>query len=102
MEDTHGAGCLTVALRPGQTLTLDDARHCRIVAATAMVWITQERDACDHILRPASQFTVERPGRTVIEALTGGLVRLHGVTASPVGPARSSRVRGRMGAIRPT
>ena len=70
------AACITLELARGEIVSLVDARGVRIGARDGGLWITQERSRADHFVAPGAQFTVTRPGRTVIEALDGGRVQL--------------------------
>jgi quercetin dioxygenase-like cupin family protein len=65
-----------IALEPGQVLTLDDAAGTRIRARSGTVWVTEENDREDHIVRAGDARTVARGGRTVIQALESSWVAL--------------------------
>ena len=58
-----------LALETGQVLTLDDAEGLRILARAGTVWVTEEGDVMDHIVRPGDTLTVAHRGRTVVQAL---------------------------------
>ena len=58
-----------LALDTGQILTLDDAEGLRILARRGAVWVTEEGDVKDHIVRPGDTLIVAHPGRTVVQAL---------------------------------
>ena len=49
-------------------LSLDDARGTLIRVTRGTVWITQERSYLDIILQAGDAWTVERNGRTIIQA----------------------------------
>jgi hypothetical protein len=65
-----------VALQAGQVLTLDDAAGTRIVSRSGTVWVTQEDDATDHIVRAGDAMILARGGRTVIQALQAAWISL--------------------------
>ncbi len=58
-------------LRRGETLSIDgDRRGLKFRCISGRVWITQPGDATDHLIPAGRDFTVTRPGRVVIQALT--------------------------------
>jgi hypothetical protein len=59
----------TIALEPGQVVTLDDARGTRIVTRIGSVWVTEEGDEHDHVVGPGEALMVARNGRTIVQAL---------------------------------
>ena len=61
----HRAG---IELDARRFLTLDDAVGTRIVCVAGELWITQHRDTSDHLLREGGCFTVDAPGKVVIQA----------------------------------
>jgi Protein of unknown function (DUF2917) len=86
-----------LALEAGQVVTLDDAEGLRILARGGTVWVTEEGDPKDHIVRPGDTLTVARPGRTVIQALQAawisiseGLCAANDATLEPQSPHRSA------------
>ena len=58
-----------VALDAGEVITLDDAEGLHILGRVGTVWITEENDAMDHIVGPGEALLIDRPGRTVVQAL---------------------------------
>jgi hypothetical protein len=58
-----------VALRAGEVLTLDDAEGVRIQARSGTVWVTEEDNLEDYIVASGEAFVIDRPGRTVVQAL---------------------------------
>ena len=52
----------------GDLLELDDARGTTLRVTRGTLWITQERDARDLMLRVGDTWTVERQGLTIGEA----------------------------------
>ena len=57
-----------VDLAAREVLTLDDVRGVTLRVTRGTVWITQERDLEDIVLRAGNNWVVECSGRTVIEA----------------------------------
>ena len=58
-----------VTLQAGEVLSLDDAEGLQIQGRAGTVWITEEDDLEDHILGPGEVLMIDRPGRTVVQAL---------------------------------
>lgn len=58
-----------VALKPGEVLTLVDAKGMSIRPCGAQVWITEEGDNTDFVVRPGEDFVVGHAGRTLVQAL---------------------------------
>ena len=72
-----------LALDTGQILTLDDAEGLRILARRGAVWVTEEGDVKDHIVRPGDTLIVAHPGRTVVQALQPSWISIgEGVVAA--------------------
>lgn len=67
-----------LALARGRTLVLDDAAGTVVRVLRGDVWITQDRDAADHVLEPGGTFRLDRPGLTVIQAMSPARVCLEG------------------------
>ena len=65
-----------LALETGQVLTLDDAAGFRILARSGAVWVTEEGDRKDHIVRPGDTLTLAHPGRTVVQALQASWISI--------------------------
>lgn len=65
-----------LALTRGNTLVLDDAAGTLVRCLRGDVWITQDRDTADHVLKPGESFRVERAGTTVIQAMSPARVCL--------------------------
>jgi hypothetical protein len=57
-----------VALQAGEVLTLDDVEGASIKARCGTLWITQEGDLEDVVLREGEHFVVRHPGRTLVQA----------------------------------
>ncbi|HWQ40267.1 MAG TPA: DUF2917 domain-containing protein [Burkholderiales bacterium] len=57
-------------------IALRQARGARILCLAGCLWITQEGNLKDEVLRPGESLTVQRDGLTLITALTPSSVRL--------------------------
>ena len=57
-----------VELETRETLTLPDVRGATLRVARGTVWITQENDTQDIVLRAGDTWAVERNGLTILEA----------------------------------
>ena len=57
-----------IDLAPRETVTLPDVRGATLRITRGTVWITQENDTRDTVLRPGDTWTVERNGLTILEA----------------------------------
>jgi hypothetical protein len=65
-----------LALEPGQVVSLDDACGALIETAGGRVWITEEGERKDFVVRPGERFVVSRGGRTVVQAVERAWVTL--------------------------
>jgi len=65
-----------VRLAAGETFTVIDGKGARVAAVQGRVWLTQERDARDVLLKPGQGFELDRDGVTIVEALTDAEVAL--------------------------
>lgn len=59
-----------------EVLDLDDAVGVRIEARSGAVWVTQEHDRRDLVLKRGESCTIEHTGRTVVQALGSSRVNL--------------------------
>jgi hypothetical protein len=57
-----------IDLASRETVTLPDVRGATLRITRGTVWITQENDTRDTVLRPGDTWTVERNGLTILEA----------------------------------
>ena len=57
-----------IDLAPRETVTLPDVRGATLRVTRGTVWITQENDTRDTVLRPGDTWTIERNGLTILEA----------------------------------
>ena len=78
-----------LALR--QQVLMDDAQGTTLSVARGTLWITLERDTRDIVIGDGESFTIDRPGRTIVEAQDRSTVwvdRRPGVRAFAHGAAR--------------
>ena len=64
------------ALEPGQVVSLDDACGALIEPAGGRLWITEEGERTDYVVRPGETFVVSRAGRTVVQAVEHAWITL--------------------------
>jgi hypothetical protein len=86
----------------GDLVELQDARGTTLRVTRGTVWITQEHDTQDIVLRVGDVWTVERQGLTLVEAQGDALVCAVGVRANIVQSRNRAaplvdRVRGWLG-----
>jgi len=62
---------LQAALQKGQTARLRDALGIEIRVTEGCLWLTQERDAQDHVIETGGVFRIDRPGVAILTALRG-------------------------------
>jgi len=77
-----------------ESLLLADARGTTLRVNRGTLWITQQDDTRDVVLRPGDVWTVELDGDTIVEAQTAATVALSGRAVSralPVPPPVSTR-----------
>lgn len=65
------------ALEPGQVVSLDDACGALIEPTEGRLWITEEGERKDYVVRPGETFVVSRAGRTVVQAVERAWITLH-------------------------
>jgi hypothetical protein len=61
----HRAG---IELDARRFLTLEDALGTRVLCVAGELWITQDRDTDDYFVHAGECFTIDAPGRVVIQA----------------------------------
>jgi len=69
MNRNHRWTCTTVRLAREGMLSIDDGRGLHLRVAAGAVWLTQQDDRRDVVLREGESFVIDRPGRTVVQAL---------------------------------
>lgn len=60
---------LQAALRKGQTVRLHDALGMEIQVNQGCLWLTQERDAQDHVIEAGGSFRIDQPGVAILTVL---------------------------------
>lgn len=63
-----------LGIRRSSTLRLDDAQGSLIYVWHGTVWLTQERDSRDHLLRTGDSFQLDRAGMALISSVGDGAV----------------------------
>lgn len=66
----------SLALPRDGLIALRDARGTRVTSLAGALWITQAHQEGDVILERGQSFTVDRPGLTLVMALTPASLRL--------------------------
>jgi hypothetical protein len=75
---TTSSTAATVNLANGQSLALPDIRGTAFMVTQGTVWITQENDTQDVVLRQGDMWMVSRDGLTIIEAQNDASMRALG------------------------
>ncbi|MEP7061695.1 MAG: DUF2917 domain-containing protein [Betaproteobacteria bacterium] len=70
-------------LANGDLVKLDDARGTTLRVTRGTVWVTQQHDRNDVVLRAGDVWTVERDGLTLVEAQATSAMCLVGPGAAP-------------------
>ena len=65
-----------VLLAKGQTLNLPEAAGVRVASQTGTVWITQDGDPRDIVLRPGESVVLERSTPTIVQAFEPSLITI--------------------------
>ncbi len=68
----------TLTLSSSSVLAVQDGTGTRILCRTGSLWVTQEGEVKDSVVRPGEVLTIRRPGRTVISALETSTLMLIG------------------------
>jgi hypothetical protein len=83
-QDTALSACVetapaegSVALRKEQHLRLRNAYGWTVKALSGTIWITQESDSRDIVLKAGDTFVLDRPGSTLISPLGEAKLGLH-------------------------
>lgn len=66
----------SIRLQRDQHMRLSDARGYQIKSVNGTVWITQEGDSRDIVLKEGQSFVVDRDGTTLLSALNDADLRL--------------------------
>lgn len=78
----------TLTLSPSGVLAVQDGAGTRVLCRTGSLWVTQEGEVKDSVVRPGEVLTIRRPGRTVISALETSTLMLLGPEVRDAGVRR--------------
>jgi len=59
---------MRIDLRGGKFLRVQDAAGSTVTVHAGAVWITEQDNPRDVVLRPGQSFTLDRPGLALVEA----------------------------------
>ena len=82
-----------IELAAREVVKLPDMRSATLRVTRGTLWITQEDDTQDVVLRPGDNWAVERNGLTVVEAQEDARFCVTGRRFEPVVASRSGRAR---------
>lgn len=68
----------TLTLSPSSVLSVQDGTGTRVLCRTGSLWVTQEGEVKDSVVRTGEVLTIQRSGRTVISALETSTLMLLG------------------------
>jgi hypothetical protein len=68
----------TLTLTPASVLSVQDGAGTRIVCRSGSLWVTQEGEVKDSVVRAGEVLTIRKPGRTVVSALDTASLMLMG------------------------
>lgn len=84
----------TVRLARDGLLGIDDGRGLRLRVASGAVWLTQQDDGRDVVLREGESFVIDRPGRTVVQALDPSELALNAANDNRYSTQSHTRLKG--------
>jgi Protein of unknown function (DUF2917) len=82
-----------VDLAPRDVVTLPDMRSATLRVTRGTLWITQENDTQDVVLRPGDSWVVERNGLTIVEAQNDASFCVVGRRFETLNDGRVHRIR---------
>lgn len=89
-----------VTLAPREAITLPRVRGATLRVTQGTLWLTEERDRHDIVLRPGDNWVVESDGDTVVEAQDAAVFRVVGRQGAPMQlPARQHAPAGILSAL---
>jgi hypothetical protein len=94
MNRQHQWTRTTVRLARDGLLGIDDGRGLRLRVATGSVWLTQQGDGRDVVLHEGESFVIDRPGRTVVQALDAAELRLNAAAEATTSTYTRSLLKG--------
>lgn len=71
----HGA-MMTIDIQRGRLFRVHEGAGSTVTARAGAVWITQQGDPRDVVLRPGESFRLARPGLALIEAISDASIAL--------------------------
>jgi hypothetical protein len=84
-----------ISLASREAITLPDVKGATLRVTRGIVWLTQENDRKDVVLRPGDNWVIEADGDTVVEAQDNAMLCVVGRRAARLRlPARSRRSAG--------
>ena len=90
-----------VGMQAREALAMDDARGTLVRCLEGTLWVTQDGDRDDHVLRVGETMRIDRDGPTVVQAMTGSRLAVcapEPLALRPVDiPSRLPRPRGLAG-----
>ncbi|HVY07178.1 MAG TPA: DUF2917 domain-containing protein [Burkholderiales bacterium] len=66
----------TVTLSRESLMAIQDAPGTRVLVRAGTVWVTQEGESKDSVVRTGEVFTIRMPGRTIISTLEASTLSL--------------------------
>jgi hypothetical protein len=94
MSRQHQWTRTTVRLARDGLLGIDDGRGLRLRVASGAVWLTQQDDGRDVVLREGESFVIDRPGRTVVQALDPSELALNAANDCHFSTRSHTRLKG--------
>lgn len=92
-----------ISLADREAITLPDVRGATLRVTQGILWLTEENERRDVVLRAGDNFVVESSGNTVVEAQNDAMFCVVGRRALALRPAASARSqnakRGALGAL---
>ena len=88
----------SISLHGGQPLRLENGYGRRIAVLEGDVWVTQDSDPRDIVLRAGEEFVFDRPVTAVVSAL-GGSARIIRQDGVDIEPPRAAGQRGLVAAL---
>ena len=89
-----------IELAAREVVTLPDMRSATLRVTRGTLWITQEDDPQDVVLRTGDNWAVERNGLTVVEAQEDAIFCVTGRRFAPTVASRSARALSRWTKVR--
>jgi hypothetical protein len=75
-------GKVGIELDDGRTLRLEDAQGASVGVTAGELWVTQEGDPRDLVIGPGERVRLDRPGRSVLQALGRAVLTIEPPAAS--------------------